>query len=126
MEEAYTLMRDETTVRVDLRVRSETMLELHTGLVQLWLYCLARETGSPPSTTSLSIDVAAVTDATIERLRYMFRKSGVAFFLAANTDQHTAPSCALSSFRTCLVHHTISFSLLPVPKTLCSGRLACT
>ncbi len=52
MEEAYTLMRDETTVRVDLRVRSETMLELHTGLVQLWLYCLARETGSPPGASS--------------------------------------------------------------------------
>ena len=131
MEEAYTLMRDEATFRVDLRVRSETMLELHAGLVQLWLYCLARETGSPPSTTSLAIDVTTVTDATIERLAVMFRKAGVAFFLRADSDSDSdsalpPPSCALSAFRTSLAHYTVSFSLLPVPKTLCSGRLACT
>ena len=119
-------MRDETIVRVDLRVRSETMLELHTGLVQLWLYCLARETGSPPSTTSLAIDVTSVTHGTIERLRVMFRKAGVAFSLNADTNAVNPPSCALSSFVTSLAQHTIAFSLLPVSKTLCSGRLACT
>jgi hypothetical protein len=127
MEEAYTLMRDETTHRVDLRVRSETMLELHSGLVQLWLYCLARETGSPPSTLSLTIDVTTVTEATIARLTEMFRKAGVAFFLRADSEPETThPSCTLGAFRTSLMHYTISFSLLAIPKTLCSGRLACT
>ena len=121
-------MRDESTCRVDLRVRSDTMLELHTGLVQLWLYCLARETGSPPSITSLTIDVTTVTEGTITRLELMFRKAGVAFFLRADSDpdEPSPPKCALSAFRTSLANHTISFSLLPVPKTLCSGRLACT
>jgi hypothetical protein len=122
MEEAYKLMRDETTVRVDLRVRSETMLELHTGLVQLWLYCLARETGCPASTTSLTVDLHRVTEGTLAELKTMFRKAGIAFFLGEECEAR----CALSSFRTSLAQHTISFSILPIPKTLCSGRIACT
>lgn len=118
MEAAYLLMRDETNTRIDLRVRSETLLELHTGLVQLWLYCIARETGAPESASTLAIDIREVTQGTLTRIAAMFRRAGVAFFL--NTD---APKeCALSVFRTVLAHYTLSFSILPHTKTMCSGR----
>lgn len=111
-------MRDETNTRIDLRVRSETMLELHTGLVQLWLYCLARETGAPESASTLAIDIREVTQGTLTCIAAMFRRAGVVFFL--NTD---APKeCALSVFRTVLAHYTLSFAILPPTKTLCSGR----
>ena len=110
------MMRDDGVTRVDLRIRCESLVELHTGLVQMWLYCLARELGSGPNEPMITIDLREVTDASVATLASMFRKAGVAFFI--NSDP---PPCPLSTFRSSVGQYSIAFSLLSVPKTRCSG-----
>jgi hypothetical protein len=116
MEEAYTMMRDDAVTRVDLRIRCESLVELHAGLVQMWLYCLARELGSGPNEPMITIDVREVTQDNVATLTTMFRKAGVAFFI--NSDP---PPCPLSIFRSSVGQYSLAFSLLPVPNTRCSG-----
>lgn len=116
MEEAYVMMRDDGVTRLDLRIRAEGLAELHTGLVQLWLYCLAREMGAGSDEPAITIDVREVTRDTVVALSAMFRKAGVAFFV--NSDP---PPCPLGVFRTVVGQYSIAFTLLPPPKTRCSG-----
>ncbi len=112
------MMRDDSVARVDLRIRSETLLELHAGLVQLWMYCAARETGSCAGSAYFEINVADVTHEVLTTLSGMFRKAGVAVFL----NSATPIGCSLGAYRTVVSTHTIAFTLIPPPPTRCSGR----
>jgi hypothetical protein len=116
MDDAYTTMRSASVERVDLRIRSDTLLELHAGLAQLWMYCVAREIGAPTSPSGFEINVLDVTHEVIETLTCMFRKAGVAFFL--NADPPTG--CCLGAYRTIVSQYSLAFTLLSPPATRCS------
>jgi len=118
------MMREDGVTRVDLRIRSETLLELHSGLVQLWMYCVARETGACAGAATLHIDFVDVTQGVLDTLGRMFSKAGVAFVVGTDGGHGghggaAVAACGLGAYHTRVAQYTLAFALLPPPRTRC-------
>jgi hypothetical protein len=108
----YDVLADPTVVSVSVRFCAEGIAELHSGLLSLYMHCLARLMGP--------VDLACIRIADTDRVAALFAKFGV----ACHVDGEPAPpeselarhvvSVALASRS-----HTLQFSLSPPPRVAC-------